>query len=319
MVDFDDSSSSALIENEWPERPRRNIFYPPALLKALGWPSEKDRRAAADARFLDLLALRLALASRSRRSRSTTKRSSSRSSQLDEIPRARLSTVDARRHQRRSGLRGRGALERTAATCEHLGQHPRQWADAADESSVGGSPEFHGVAGPRPARVWSVSALETYLGCPFKFFAQHVLRLEEEPDDEEVMDPRRQGQFVHEVFEAFFRRGRRTGSGAITPGQPRRGAARVRRQSSIAQLERDCSDAEAGLERTRLLGSPAAAGLGEAVFRMEAERPVPSSSAARAPARRRASRSTTSTGPRDGRRCAARPIGSICSRTARSA
>ncbi len=49
-----------------------------------------------------------------------------------------------------------------------------------------------------------MSALETYIGCPFKFFAQHVLRLEEEPDDEEVMDPRRQGQFVHEVFETFF-------------------------------------------------------------------------------------------------------------------
>jgi RecB family exonuclease len=32
--------------------------------------------------------------------------------------------------------------------------------------------------------------------------------------------------------------------------------------------------AEAGLERTRLLGSPAAAGLGDAVLRMEAERPV---------------------------------------------
>jgi RecB family exonuclease len=32
--------------------------------------------------------------------------------------------------------------------------------------------------------------------------------------------------------------------------------------------------AEAGLERTRLLGSPAAAGLGEAVLRMEAERPI---------------------------------------------
>jgi RecB family exonuclease len=39
-------------------------------------------------------------------------------------------------------------------------------------------------------------------------------------------------------------------------------------------LER-LSDTEAALERTRLLGSPAAAGLGEAVFRMEAERPVP--------------------------------------------
>jgi len=34
-------------------------------------------------------------------------------------------------------------------------------------------------------------------------------------------------------------------------------------------------EGEAALERTRLLGSPAAAGLGEAVFRMEAERPVP--------------------------------------------
>ena len=36
-----------------------------------------------------------------------------------------------------------------------------------------------------PTRVWSVSALETYVGCPFRFFAQHVLKLEEEPDDEE--------------------------------------------------------------------------------------------------------------------------------------
>ena len=35
------------------------------------------------------------------------------------------------------------------------------------------------------------------------------------------------------------------------------------------------SEGEASLERTRLLGSPAAAGLGEAVFRMEAERQVP--------------------------------------------
>jgi RecB family exonuclease len=33
-------------------------------------------------------------------------------------------------------------------------------------------------------------------------------------------------------------------------------------------------DAEAGLERTRLLGSSAAAGLGDAVLRMEAERPI---------------------------------------------
>src|SRR5207247_2054691 len=42
-------------------------------------------------------------------------------------------------------------------------------------------------------------------------------------------------------------------------------------ERSLASLP----EGEAGLERTRILGSSAAAGLGEAVFRMEAERPVP--------------------------------------------
>ena len=41
--DFDDLSIVGVVDQEWPERSRRNIFYPPALLKALGWPSEKDR------------------------------------------------------------------------------------------------------------------------------------------------------------------------------------------------------------------------------------------------------------------------------------
>src|SRR5262249_53653662 len=54
--DFDDVTVVGLVEPEWPERPRRNIFYPPALLKALGWPSERDRQSAADAQFLDLIA-----------------------------------------------------------------------------------------------------------------------------------------------------------------------------------------------------------------------------------------------------------------------
>jgi inactivated superfamily I helicase len=44
--DFDEVTLVGLIEHEWPERPRRSIFYPPELMRALGWPSEKDRRAA---------------------------------------------------------------------------------------------------------------------------------------------------------------------------------------------------------------------------------------------------------------------------------
>jgi RecB family exonuclease len=117
-----------------------------------------------------------------------------------------------------------------------------------------------------------VSAIETYLDCPFKFFAQHVLTLEEEPEDEEIMDPRRQGQFVHDVFEAFFRAWQAAGHRGITPRNL--DAAREMFTAVVDRALERLPEAEAGLERTRLLGSPAAAGLGEAVFRMEAERPT---------------------------------------------
>ena len=99
-----------------------------------------------------------------------------------------------------------------------------------------------------------------------------MLKLEEEPEDEEVMDPRRQGQFVHDVFEAFFTAWQGAGHRAITPQNldDARGLFTAVVDRALERLP----VAEAGLERTRLLGSPAAAGLGEAVFRMEAERPV---------------------------------------------
>src|SRR6185503_12593419 len=110
------------------------------------------------------------------------------------------------------------------------------------------------------------------LGCPFRFFAQHVLKLEEEPDDEEVMDPRRQGQFMHHVFEEFFRAWQAAGHRAITPANL--DAARELFTTVVDRALESLPPAEGALERTRLLGSPAAAGLGEAVFRMEAERPA---------------------------------------------
>ena len=99
-----------------------------------------------------------------------------------------------------------------------------------------------------------------------------MLKLEEEPDDEEVMDPRRQGQFVHGVFEAFFKEWQEAGRGAITPENL--DEAWTTFELVVDGALRRLPPGEVGLERTRLLGSPAAAGLGDAVFRMEAERPV---------------------------------------------
>jgi RecB family exonuclease len=103
-------------------------------------------------------------------------------------------------------------------------------------------------------------------------FAQHVLKLEEEPEDEEVMDPRRQGQFMHGVFEAFFAEWQDAGHRGITPKNLN--DARDLFTAVVDRALERLPTAEAGLERTRLLGSSAASGLGEAVFRMEAERPV---------------------------------------------
>ena len=270
--DFDDVAIVGLVETDWPERPRRNIFYPPALLKALGWPSEQDRRAAADARFLDLVR------SPSRRVQLLTftlddEALVSRSTQLDEIPRARLSSI-ARRVSNDARVFVDEALSLEPAVLEPLEGDARTWAELRLSRSPAEQPQFHGdVRQAAAVRVpFSVSALETYLDCPFKFLAQHVLKLEEEPDDEEVMDPRHQGQFVHDVFEQFFKAWQTAGHRAITPENL--DAARELFTDVVDRALDALPEAEAGLERTRLLGSPAAAGLGEAVFRMEAERPV---------------------------------------------
>lgn len=268
--EFDGLSLVGLVEGDWPERPRRNIFYSPSLLKRLGWPTEKDRRAAADARFLDLLG------SAVRRVRVSTitlddEALVMRSSQLDEIPRARLATVLESR-DRWGSLSPDEASGEISSGADVSGESARGWAALRRDRPPAASPAFHGSVGRQDTRAWSVSALETYLGCPFKFFAQHMLRLEEEPDDEEVMDPRRQGQLLHDVFQAFFSQWQQAGRGAITPGNL--DDARAMFAAAADRILEQLPDAEAGLERTRLLGSSAAAGLGEAVLRMEAERPV---------------------------------------------
>jgi RecB family exonuclease len=270
---FDDVVIVGLIEKEWPESGVRNIFYPPALLKALGWPSEQDRHGAAEARFLDLLGS----ASHSTTLSTFTLEDEAivgPSALLDEVGRARLTAIPDD-GAAAFPIYDADALLKEPAEFAHLAPEPREWAALRTSRPPADRPEFHGVSGPPKPRTWSVSGIETYLDCPFKFFARHVLRLDEEPEDEEVLDPRRQGQFVHAVFEDFFRVWQESGRAGITPENLDQ-ARQVFETVVDRQLERaTLSEAEAGLERTRLLGSPAASGLGEAVFRMEAERPVP--------------------------------------------
>jgi RecB family exonuclease len=278
--DFETITIVGMIEGEWPERARRNIFYSPAVLAALGWPSERDRRAASAAAFVDLV------------------RSSSGqvvvstftfddealvepSSLVEALEGARLSVVKEAAlaapvapvvSSPAARLFEEEALSIDPVHFDALDPAARGWAVMRAARTRGADARYHGAAGLQEPRAWSVSAIETYLTCPFKFFAQYVMRLDEEREDDEVMDPKQQGRFVHQVFEVFFSTWQSRGHRAISATNL--DAARRLFAEIVEERLKPLSEAEAALERTRLLGSPVAAGLGEVVFRMEAERPV---------------------------------------------
>jgi ATP-dependent helicase/DNAse subunit B len=99
-----------------------------------------------------------------------------------------------------------------------------------------------------------------------------VLKLEEEPEDEDAPPPWERGRFLHALFETFFREWQARGYGSIT-------ADRVpeAREMLIEASERalaTLAPTEATLERARLFGSAAGAGIIDRVLSMEAERPA---------------------------------------------
>ena len=259
-----------LIEGEWPERPRRNIFYPSWLLADLGWPKETDRLAASRAAFQDLLRLPtrwVALSSFSLENEAIV----SPSSLLEEIDGA-VPLV-----RRKPAPRGRifpaEALMYEPLVHSVFGADPKAWLDQRQQRAPRDAAGFHGAAGTLAESTYAVSAVERYLDCPFKYFAAHVLRLEEETDDDGTLSPQDRGRFLHAVFHDFFDRWQRDGHGAVTPATLDEALRAF--EASTERLLDTLPRADRAPERVRLLGSAAASGLGERVLRMEAERPTP--------------------------------------------
>ncbi len=52
----------------------------------------------------------------------------------------------------------------------------------------------------------SVSALDTYAGCPFRYFASSILRLRDDFILEQMLSPLRVGQLFHRALEKYYRR-----------------------------------------------------------------------------------------------------------------
>lgn len=271
FAEFDDVQVMGLVEGEWPERPRRNIFYPRALIAQLE-PSrpervdinqERDQIRSARAVFRDLLGLAR------RRTRLSTFALESdavveSSSFIDDVPGFGLATETAGEGQVRA-FRYESLIDNPAASGS-------AWAVARARNAERDPSRFEGQAGAWMLPRVSVSRLERYMKCPFQFYVANVLQVAEEPEDEDSRSPLERGRFLHELFETFFHEWQARGRGRITSREM--ADARALFEEIAGPALRSLSPAEAALERARLLGSAVGSGIADRVFAMEAERGV---------------------------------------------
>jgi len=268
--DFDVVQLAGLVDGEWPERPRRSIFYSSGVLHQLGWAPEKARIEGQRNAFVDLLRLpaRQLVVSTFTLEDDTMV---SASPFLDDVESAGLEVVEAQ-----AGVRPRmfewEALALEPVRTDRLSAFAAPWAEFRLTAPSTRDPRHRGATGGHLAPAFSLSAMERYQDCPFKFFAADVLRLEEAPEDEPALSPRARGRFIHEVFQRFFEAWDRQGAGTIDP--TRIDEARALFEQVAEPLLATLPEAEAALERTRLFGSAIAPGLVDVVLGIEASRPV---------------------------------------------
>ena len=165
------------------------------------------------------------------------------------------------------------ALTQETVVTTMLGEQGREWAAFRAAASGRADLKFRGSTGPHQPAAYSLSGLERYQDCPFRFFASDVLRLDEPAEDGAVLSARARGRFVHELLQRFFEAWDARGEGVITPG--RLEAARAVFAEVAEPLLARLSPADASLERARLFGSALSTGIVDVILAMEASRPDP--------------------------------------------
>ena len=262
--DFELVQLAGLVDGEWPDRPRRNIFYSPEILRDLGWPSERERRDSERVRFADLLQLpsELLALSTFRLDGDTLVNPSPL---LDDVDAAAHVTSDEPLLE--THIFEHEALGLEPLALEALTPFAREWGGERARAGNRRGERFRGSLTPREAGPQSVSALERYQDCPFAFFSAHVLRLEEEPSEESGLSPRDRGRLIHDVLRRFYEAWDANGGGAITPS--RLAEARTLFITVAETLLGSLSDADASLERMRLFGSAVATGVIDTLLSVE--------------------------------------------------
>jgi RecB family exonuclease len=266
--DFDQVQIVGLTDADWPERERRSIFYPAFLLQSLGWPEERQRLEGARAAFIDLLGLpsrRLALSTILLEDDAIVEPSAF----LHEVralapPRQVVADTTTAR------IFPWEALALDPPAFDAIPEPGRQWAEFRRARTPNTDAAFHGQAGAWVLPRLSVSRLERYLECPFKFYAAQVLQLEEPPEDDDSRTPVERGRFLHELFERVFAAWQAEGHGAIT-ALTLEDAHRVFGRVADAALA-SLPPGEAAIERLRLFGTAGTPGIARRVLAMEVER-----------------------------------------------
>jgi CRISPR/Cas system-associated exonuclease Cas4 (RecB family) len=265
---FDHVRIVGLLEGEWPEPSAREIFYPAFMLERLGWAEERTRTGALRARFADLLSLPAAAVGVSvpELDQDAVVRPSSLLDELQAFDCDRLVPVPA--DERLLPVTGEDALLATPAypSAPVVDAHAQDWATwrlARPARAEGG----HTAA--RVGDRYSVTAVETYLQCPFQYFAGRVLGLKEEADDEPGLPARDAGVLLHDVLHDCFQQWRRLGHTTIRPEDLTE--ARVVFADVAERALQSLPPADRAVERVRLLGSAVATGVLEKMLRVEVE------------------------------------------------
>jgi RecB family exonuclease len=262
--DVDHAHLVGLVDTDWTERSARNLFYTTGLLKTLGWPQDRERTRARQAAFTDLLGL----------ARETT---SLHAFELDGDAIAGRSPMVDLAADRPSVQRDAAGLDQPifadevadAGAGADSGSAAALWGALRRSRPSLDDRRYRGFTGARAAEAYRVSRVDHYVDCPFKYFAENVLRLPEEREESAGLTPLERGQLIHSLFEQFYRewhdRGRRTISAADLPDA----LALFNELAEAALAVLPAPDR--ALESTRLLGSIVATGLAERVFQLEAD------------------------------------------------
>ncbi len=89
--------------------------------------------------------------------------------------------------------------------------------DTPYDGVLSGDTKICSMLGERfgPEHIWAPTSLETYAGCPFRFFIEKVIGIGSFPEVERNLSSADRGTVVHDILCLFYRRWRAEGNGKI--------------------------------------------------------------------------------------------------------